>query len=96
MCEICDGVSERFNPESPREGTQLAQQLAAMVGRGSLRVIGTPARSLDDVAHSDMWGVNIFQLACTGCDGFFRFEADNYHGRSTWSGRYFEEKKAGA
>jgi hypothetical protein len=96
MCDICDGISERFNPESLREGMQLAHQLARMVERGSLRVVGAPARSLDDVAARDLWDVMVFQLVCNGCTGLFRFEADSYHGRYTWSGRYFEEEKTGA
>src|ERR1700679_230211 len=96
MCEICDGTSERFDPESPREGRQLAQQLAAMAERGSLRAVGARARTLDDVARGDSWEVVVFQLACAGCSGLFRFEADSYHGRSTWSGRYSEEESAGA
>jgi hypothetical protein len=53
--------------------------------------------SLYDVANGKgEWSVITFQLACTRCDGRFRLLADGYHGRSEWSGRFFEEAAAGA
>src|ERR1039458_4340620 len=98
MCEQCDGISERFDTNAPDDYRQFAHRLARMIERGSLRLIGSPGCSLDDVAMCKVWpgDVIVHQLGCTRCDGLFELHADTYHGRVEWSGRYFEEAANGA
>ena len=84
-CHKCDGFSQRFNIDTPREYQDIIRQLIEAVNQGTFLLVHASC-PLQDVLQTH-WAGDIIshKFQCFACGRAFQLSADTCHGNASWT-----------